>query len=389
MQIQETTMLIKPHGGVLINRMITGDAKERLEERCGGMERIQLHPREVSDLDMIAVGAFSPLTGFMCQVDYLSVIEYGRLPRGLPWTIPITLGVDKKEADRYKPGEDIALYDSQEHLLGVLHLQEKYLFDKEKEARQVLLTTDIAHPGVKYLMEMGEVLLGGAISLINRPLSGPFERYRLDPIETRILFKEKGWSKVVAFQTRNPIHRAHEYIQKCALETVEGLLLHPLMGETKSDDIPAEVRMDCYNALLKDYYPKERVVMSIFPAAMRYAGPKEAIFHAIARKNYGCSHFIVGRDHAGVGHYYGTYDAQRIFDNYSREEIDIVPLCFEHAFYCKRCDEMASTKTCPHPEKDRIALSGTAVRKMLREGIRPPAEFTRPEVADILIKSMQ
>jgi sulfate adenylyltransferase len=381
-------MPIKPHGGVLINRIVSGSEKEKLEQKCGGMERIHLTPREVSDLEMIAVGAFSPLYGFMSQAEYLSVVEYGRLPRGFPWTIPITLGVDKKEADRFKHGDDIALYDKQDNLLGVLHLHEKYVFDKEKEARQVLRTTDTAHPGVKYLMEMGDVLLGGPISLINRPPAGPYERYKLDPAETRVLFKEKGWTKIVAFQTRNPVHRAHEYIQKCALETVDGLLLHPLMGETKSDDIPAEVRLKCYQLLLEHYYPKERVVLSIFPAAMRYAGPREAVFHALVRKNYGCTHFIVGRDHAGVGNYYGTYDAQHIFNSFSREEIDIIPLCFEHAFFCRGCDGMATYKTCPHTEKERVILSGTAVRKMLREGIMPPEEFTRPEVAEILINSM-
>jgi sulfate adenylyltransferase len=368
--------------------MVTGSEKEKLEQKCGSMERIHLSPREVSDLDMIAVGAFSPLYGFMSQAEYLSVVEYGRLPRGFPWTIPITLGVGQKEAEKFKAGDDIALYDKQDNLLGVLHLHEKFLFDKEKEAKQVLRTTDIAHPGVKYLMNMGDVLLGGPISMLNRPPADSFKEYRLDPAETRALFKEKGWSKIVAFQTRNPVHRAHEYIQKCALEMVDGLLLHPLMGETKSDDIPAEVRMDCYKVLLENYYPKNRVVLSIFPAAMRYAGPREAVFHALVRKNYGCTHFIVGRDHAGVGNYYGTYDAQQIFNSYSREEIDIVPLCFEHAFYCKRCEEMGSTKTCPHSENDRVALSGTAVRKMLSEGIRPPEEFSRPEVADILIKAM-
>jgi sulfate adenylyltransferase len=368
--------------------MVTDSEKQKLAQKCGSMERIQLTPREVSDLDMIAVGAFSPLYGFMSQAEYLSVVEYGRLPRGFPWTIPVTLGVDKKEADKFKHGDDIALYDKQDHLLGVLHLHEKFLFDKEKEARQVLRTTDVAHPGVKYLAEMGDVLLGGPISMINRPPAGPFERYKLDPKETRVLFKEKGWTKIVAFQTRNPVHRAHEYIQKCALETVDGLLLHPLMGETKRGDISAKVRMECYKILLEKYYPQDRVVLSIFPAAMRYAGPREAIFHALVRKNYGCTHFIVGRDHAGVGNYYGTYDAQQIFKSFSREEIDIMPLCFEHAFFCRKCDEMASNKTCPHADQHRVTLSGTAVRKMLGEGIRPPKEFSRPEVAKILIKSM-
>ncbi len=380
-------MPIKPHGGMLVNRIVSGKEKLKLQEKCGQMEKIILNPREVSDLDMIAVGAFSPLYGFMCQAEYLSVVEYGRLPRGFPWTIPITLGVDEKDADKFKAGCDIALYDQKENLLGVLHLHEKYLFDKEKEAKQVFRTTDSAHPGVNYLQKMGKVLLGGPVSMINRPPASPFDNYRLDPIETRTLFKEKGWTKIVAFQTRNPIHRAHEYIQKCALETVEGLLIHPLVGATKKDDIPASVRMDCYKTLIENYYPKDRVVLSIFPAAMRYAGPREAVFHALVRKNYGCTHFIVGRDHAGVGNYYGTYDAQQIFNSFSREEIDIVPLCFEHAFFCKKCNEMATPKTCPHTSGDRISLSGTAVRGMLKDGIMPPEEFSRPEVAKILIEN--
>jgi len=370
--------------------MLTGEEKEKWEAKAGSLERIVLNEREISDLEMIATGAFSPLTGFMCQADYLSVLEYSRLPRGLPWTIPITLAVGKREAERYRPGDDIALYDGLGNLLGILSLYEKWEFDKEKEARKVYGTTDEAHPGVKYLLGMGEVLLGGPIYLLNRPPAGPFERFRLDPIETRVLFQERGWQKVVAFQTRNPVHRAHEYIQKCALEMVDGLLLDPLVGATKAGDIPAEVRMRCYQVLLEKYYPKDRVVLSIFPAAMRYAGPREAVFHAIVRKNYGCTHFIVGRDHAGVGSYYGTYDAQRIFDTFSREEIDIIPMCFDHAFYCRRCGGMASTKTCPpEHEPERVILSGTKVRKMLARGELPPPEFTRPEVAEILLESMQ
>ena len=380
-------MSIKPHGGVLINRIINGEEREKLIQKAGGLERINLSPREISDLEMVAVGAFSPLQGFMTQADYLSVIEYSHLPKGLPWTIPITLGVSKSEHERCRAGDDIALYGGQDNLLGILHLQEKYTYDKEREAQKVFLTTDTAHPGVKYLMDMGEILLGGPISMINRPPAGPFDNYKLDPIETRVLFKEKGWERVVAFQTRNPVHRAHEYIQKCALERADGLLLHPLMGETKGDDIPADVRLKCYQMLIENYYPKERMAMSIYPAAMRYAGPKEAVFHALVRKNYGCTHFIVGRDHAGVGNYYGTYDAQLIFDKFDPALIGITPMMFDHTFYCKRCDGMASTKTCPHGKEDKVVLSGTAVREMLKQGITPPKEFTRPEVAEILIQS--
>lgn len=381
-------MPIKPHGGVLINRMVEGEEREKLFSKVDHMKRIQLTPREVSDLDMIAVGALSPLEGFMTKEDYQMVLDLKRLTNGLPWTIPVTLSVSKENAAKYKEGEDIALYEN-DKFLAVLHLTEKWECDKEREAQAVFLTTDIAHPGVKYLQESGEILLGGKISVVNHPAEGPFDDYKLNPAESRALFKKKGWKRIVAFQTRNPIHRAHEYIQKCALEMVDGLLLHPLMGATKSDDIPADIRMKCYQLLLQDYYPHDRTVLSIFPAAMRYAGPREAIFHAIARKNYGCTHFIVGRDHAGVGKYYGTYDAHYIFNDFEPEEIDITPMFFDHAFFCKCCDGMATSKTCPHGAVDRVFLSGTAVREMLRQGKMPPKEFTRPETAQILMDSIR
>ena len=383
-------MSIEPHGGVLVDRIAEESEKESLKSKVGRMEQIHLNPREISDLEMIAIGAFSPLSGFMGKEDYLNTLDFMRLAHGSPWTIPVTLSVTRKEAEKLKEGEDIALLDQQGNILGCLHLDEKYGFDKEREAEQVLRTTDEIHPGVQYLKTMGDVLLGGKITLIERPKHGDlFERFRLDPKETRVLFKLKGWKRIVAFQTRNPIHRAHEYIQKCALETVDGLLIHPLVGETKGDDIPADVRMKCYEVLLKSYYPKNRTVLSIFPAAMRYAGPREAIFHAIARKNYGCTHFIVGRDHAGVGNYYGTYDAHYIFDEFDREELGITPMFFDHTFYCRSCSGMASTKTCPHDSSHHVSLSGTAVRTMLSRGEVPPFEFTRPEVAEVLINSMR
>jgi len=377
--------LIRPHGGRLINREVRGAERERLLQKAPPMETIHLNAREISDLEMIAVGAFSPLEGFMTRADYESVRDRNHLVNGLPWTIPITLSIKEKNGHRYKEGEDVALYDEEDHLLGVLHLQEKFRYDKEREAQQVFRTTDPAHPGVKSLYEQGDWLLGGPITLINRPNGVKFPQYRLDPAQTRAEFERRGWKRVVAFQTRNPIHRAHEYIQKCALETVDGLLIHPLVGETKSDDVPADVRMKCYEVIIESYYPKERTLLSVFPANMRYAGPREAVFHAIVRKNYGCSHFIVGRDHAGVGNYYGTYDAHYIFDEFDLEELGIVPMFFDHTFFCNRCGSMASTKTCPHNSSDHVFLSGTKVREMLGRGELPPAEFTRPEVAQVLI----
>ena len=378
--------LIKPHGGSLINREVTGPERERLVQLSSKLPVIQLNAREISDLELIANGAFSPLEGFLSKADYISVRDNLRLANGLPWSIPVTLSVIEGEAMKLSEGQDVALYQG-EHLLGVLHLAEKYTYDKELEAELVYRTKDTAHPGVRALYEQGDWLLGGRISLINRPPGVSFAEYRRDPIETRALFSQRGWRRVVAFQTRNPVHRAHEYIQKCALEIADGLLLHPIVGETKSDDVPADVRLKSYEAILDNYYPAARTILSVLPAAMRYAGPREAIFHALIRKNYGCSHFIVGRDHAGVGNYYGTYDAHYIFDEFEPEEIGIMPLFFDHTFYCRACGAMASTKTCPHSTSEHITLSGTKVRELLSAGQLPPVEFSRPEVAEVLIQA--
>jgi len=380
---------IPAHGGRLINRELAGVERETLLERVAAMPRLTLRAREISDLEMIANGAFSPLQGFMCEDDYIAVRGNKHLASGLPWTIPITLSASDDFAATITEGQDVALYASGDHLLGVLHLEQKYRYDKQREAERVYLTTEAAHPGVAALYEQGDWLLGGRISLLNRPRNSPFPAYRLDPEQTREAFKKKGWRRVVAFQTRNPIHRAHEYIIKCALEIVDGLLLHPLVGETKSDDIPADVRMSCYEAMLEHYFPRTRTMLAVNPAAMRYAGPREAVFHAIIRKNYGCTHFIVGRDHAGVGNYYGTYDAHYIFNEFDAEALAITPMFFDHSFYCRRCDAMASNKTCPHDSSEHVTLSGTKVRELLAAGEMPPREFSRPEVARILIEAMK
>ncbi len=391
--------MIEPHGGKLINRIVQRTKNYELQT----MGKIYLNKRQISDLEMIATGAFSPLEGFMGSKDYENVLNNMRLTNGLVWPIPITLAVNREDAQQLKIGEDIALVDnelrttnSELRILAILHLEEIYSYDKEKEAEKVYKTKDTKHPGVSALYSQGDVLLGGKISVFENSSMfnvqcsmNDFTKYYLTPSQTREIFRQKGWKTIVGFQTRNPVHRAHEYIQKCALEIIDGLFLHPIVGQTKSDDISAEIRMKCYEVLLEKYYPKDRVVLAINPAYMRYAGPREAIFHAIVRKNYGCTHFIVGRDHAGVGNYYGSYDAQKIFYEFKPEELGITPLFFENAFYCKRCGSMATSKTCPHGDEYKILLSGTKVRKMLEEEETLPLEFTRPEVAKILIEGMK
>lgn len=381
--------LIKPHGGTLINREVTGVERERLIEAAPALPSLVLGAREISDLEMIATGAYSPLEGFMNAADYASVRTNMRLANGIAWPLPVTLSVANERAHELYEGRDVALYQTGGHLLGILHLAEKYTYDKGREAELVYRTTDEKHPGVAALYQQGDWLLGGKVSLINRPRELPFPAYRRDPAETRAVFRQRGWRRVVAFQTRNPVHRAHEYMQKCALEIADGLLLHPLVGATKDDDVPAEVRIWSYEAILANYYPATRTILSVMPAAMRYAGPREAVFHALIRKNYGCSHFIVGRDHAGVGNYYGTYDAHYIFDEFEPEELGITPLFFDHTFYCRACGAMASNKTCPHDTTDHITLSGTKVREMLSAGVVPPPEFSRPEVAAVLIDGLR
>ncbi len=381
---------IAPHGGTLVNLLTEGDAAGALAGEAAHLPKLVVSQRELSDLEMLAVGALSPLTGFQGQDDYHSVLETMHLNNGLPWSIPVTLSLSDDEAHRLGGADSVALLASEgADALAVLRISQIYQRDKPKEAAAVYRTEDAEHPGVKALFEAGDNCAAGTLEVIALPSHDDFESYRLTPAQTRSAFRERGWKTVVGFQTRNPIHRAHEYIQKCALEIVDGLLVHPLVGATKGDDVPADVRMRCYEALFDGYYPKDRAMVSVFPAAMRYAGPREAIWHAIARKNYGCTHFIVGRDHAGVGTYYGTYDAQQIFREFAPDELGITTLNFEHSFWCQACEGMASPKTCPHPEEARISLSGTKVREMLRNGERPPPEFSRPEVADILIAAMQ
>ena len=377
----------EPYGGELVDLLVSGQEREDLGREVANLPSIELDSRHLADFELLANGGFSPLTGFMGEADYHSVVENMTLTSGLPWSMPVTLSVPESRAAEFSPGMRAVLRDPDGFPLGVIDIEVAYRRDKTRLAEQVYGTTDEAHPGVAAVYASSDLVVGGPVKALRLPDHGNFPDHRLTPAQTRAAFAERGWRTVVGFQTRNPIHRAHEYLIKVALEGVDGALIPPLVGDTKDDDIPADVRMACYEVLLDRYFPEDRVQLSVLPAAMRYAGPREAIFHAIMRKNYGCTHFIVGRDHAGVGNYYGTYDAQRIFDDIDLDALGIQPLFFEHAFWCLRSGAMATTKTSPATPEERLFLSGTKVREMLANGEDLPVEFTRPEVAAVLMES--
>ena len=367
--------LLKPR---TVEHLPDEEELQELRSEARGLPRLHVGERELSDVFMLAAGAMSPVDRFMSRDDYESVLEQGRLSNGLPFTIPIVLRTE----DVPKAGR-IGLFIA-DRPIGIVEVAGAFEAERRREALAVYGTEDEAHPGVRALKGSGRWAIAGKVVALASPSSG-FPELDLTPSQVRAVRTQRGWKTMVGFQTRNPVHRAHEYLQKVAMETIDGLLLHPLVGETKSDDIPASVRIRCYEELLAGYFPADRVLLATNPAWMRYAGPKEAVFHAIVRRNYGCTHFIVGRDHAGVGSYYDTYAAHRIFDQYAPGELGIEVLRFEHTFYCTVCGGMASSRTCPHPTDAHKTLSGTAVRKLLAEGLDLPAEFTRSEVARVLL----
>ncbi|MCH7827243.1 MAG: sulfate adenylyltransferase [Bacteroidetes bacterium] len=370
----------------LVNCVVPDSEVNKIIEDSNNYPEIVLNEFQITDLELIANGAYTPLNGFMNSKDYKSVLANMQLKNGIVWSLPITLPIDEETKKNIYRHSTISLKDKNKKLLAILNLEEIYSYDKNHEARQILGTEDHNHPGIARLFKQGNYYAAGKIEMINSRKSSEFYKYNLTPTETRNKFKELGWNTIVAFQTRNPIHRAHEYILKCALKIVDGLLIHPLTGETKAGDISADLRMRSYEVLLENYFPAERTMLSIFTASMRYAGPREAIFHAVVRRNYGCTHIIIGRDHAGVGNFYGSYDAQKIFEQFSNAQLKITPLFFDHSFYCKKCCGMASSKTCPHSSSEHIFLSGSKIREMLIKGIYPPPEFIRPEVAKILLE---
>jgi len=375
-------MIPRPHGGRLINKILTGKKREILLSEASELPSISISFERVIDVMDIAHGVFSPLEGFLLQEDYINVLYDMRLTNDLPWTIPIVLDVDPEEISGLKEGDDIILRYNEEPI-AIMKIEEIYGWDKKEYARQVYKTTDPNHPGVSKTYNRKELLIGGTIDLLNE-IKHPLENRILWPIETRVLFKEKKWRTIVAFQTRNVPHRGHEYVQKAALTFADGLLIHPLVGWKKPGDYRDEVIFAAYEALIKHYYPKNVVVLAGLLMNMNYAGPREAIHHAIVRKNFGATHFIVGRDHAGVGDYYGPYEAWEIFDEFP--DLGITPLFIREAFYCRKCGGMANEKICPHGDEYRIKISGTKLRKMIMEGKIPPEYMMRPEVAETILK---
>jgi sulfate adenylyltransferase len=375
--------MIQPHGGRLVDRVLKSKQKQEILEKAKSLPAVKLDAESVSDIENIAAGVFSPLEGFMGKENFRHVLNEMRLSSDLPWTIPIVLDVGKEEAGKLKVGGQIILLNERDEPAAVLHLEEKYTYDKEEMAAKVFQTTDAAHPGVAKVKAMKEVLLAGKIDLIQESPT-PFARYKLSPKETRVLFKEKGWRTVVGFQTRNTPHIGHEYVQKTALTFVDGIFINPVIGRKKKGDFKDEVILASYEELIKNYYLKERAVMAILQMEMRYAGPREAIFHAIIRKNFGCTHIIIGRDHAGVGTYYHPYAAQDIFEEFP--DMGIVPLFFRSFYYCKKCLSVVNEKICPHSASEQIQFSGTKIRDMLIKGEYPPPELVRPEVAKIIME---
>ncbi|MFZ5515124.1 MAG: sulfate adenylyltransferase [Candidatus Zhuqueibacterota bacterium] len=379
--------LVPPHGGELKPLLLKGEKRAVELKKAKGLRQVRMSSRETSDLIMLGMGAFSPLEGFMHRDDYIKVVETMHMANGLLWPIPITLAVDKSNADSIALGEEIALIDDDsDELMATMKVEEKYGYDKKHEAKHVFRTDDGAHPGVAKIFDQPDIYLAGPVKTLSESeYPAKYGAYYATPEETRAIFAQMGWSTVAAFQTRNPIHRSHEYVTKIALEVSDGVFIHPLVGKLKSDDIPADVRMKCYEVLLDNYYPKDRVVCKVYPMEMRYGGPREAVLHAIFRQNFGCSHLIIGRDHAGVGSYYGPFDAQKIFEEINEGELALKPLNIDWTFWCYKCEGMASMKTCPHGKEDRLLISGTKLRDMLSSGQQPAKEFSRPEVIEILI----
>jgi len=379
--------LVSPHGGELKPLLLEDEARKDELKRAAGLAQVRMTSRETSDLIMLAVGAFSPLPGFMGHDDYLSVVREMRTRSGLVWPIPITLSVSSDLAGSLKTGDRVALLDDESgEIMGTMTVEDKYRYDKREEAKKVFGTEDEAHPGVAKVYAQKEFNIAGPVKALSEgPYPELYGRHYGRPSDTRALFQKRGWRTVAGFQTRNPIHRSHEYCTKIALEVSDGLLIHPLVGKLKPGDIPADVRMKCYLELLEHYYPEDRVVLKVYPMEMRYGGPREAVLHAVFRQNYGCSHLIIGRDHAGVGSYYGPFDAQKIFDDFDAKDLAIKPLKIDWTFWCHKCDGMASMKTCPHEKTDRVLISGTLLREMLESGEQPPKEFSRPEVISILM----